>query len=171
MIFFDILISMKTLIVYYSRTGTTEKVAQEVAENVSCDIEHIVDKKKRNGMVGWIFGGRDGMEKNMTSIEPMKKDPSTYDLVILGTPIWIHCTPAMRTYIHLHSKKFKNVAFFCTMGSSDPTGLFSEMEELGGKKPIATMAITTGTVRSDMYHDEVQAFSKKIKDFRKEKSI
>jgi flavodoxin len=43
---------MKTLVVYYSRTGTTRKVAEAIAGILRCDIEEVVDTKKRSGILG-----------------------------------------------------------------------------------------------------------------------
>lgn len=37
---------MKTLLVYYSRTGVTRMIADTISESVKCDIEEIVDTKK-----------------------------------------------------------------------------------------------------------------------------
>ena len=36
---------MKYLVVFYSRTGVTKKVAQYLAQRLSCDCEEIIDKK------------------------------------------------------------------------------------------------------------------------------
>ncbi|MFH1248895.1 MAG: NAD(P)H-dependent oxidoreductase [archaeon] len=79
---------MKTLVVYYSRTGTTKKVASEIASILKCGIEEIIDLKNRSGPIGWINAGRDGMKKILSDISRIKKNPADYDLVIIGTPIW-----------------------------------------------------------------------------------
>ena len=40
---------MKILVAYYSRTGTTRKVAETIAGILKCDIEEVLDKKSRFG--------------------------------------------------------------------------------------------------------------------------
>ena len=35
---------MKSLVVYYSRTNTTKKLAEAIASNVNADIEEIIPK-------------------------------------------------------------------------------------------------------------------------------
>ncbi|MDY6965570.1 MAG: hypothetical protein SVM80_06305 [Halobacteriota archaeon] len=40
---------MKSHLVYYSRTGTTKKVADAISDIINCDIEEIVDTKDRSG--------------------------------------------------------------------------------------------------------------------------
>ncbi len=105
----------KILVVYYSRTGNTKKVALNLAKKINADCEEIIDLKERNRIIiGWLVSGKDATMKKMTEIE-FKKDPSKYDLVIIGTPVWSWTvTPAIRTY--LSENKFKKVAFFCTNG-------------------------------------------------------
>ena len=43
---------MKILNVYYSRTGNTKTVTEFLANQLDADIEEIVDKKARTGVVG-----------------------------------------------------------------------------------------------------------------------
>lgn len=78
---------MKTLVAYYSRTGTTRRVGEAISELLKCDIENIVDKKSRAGVLGYLAAGRDATMKRLTEIESPKFDPATYDLVVVGTPI------------------------------------------------------------------------------------
>ncbi len=98
---------MKILVVYYSRTGNTAKIAKEIAGQLKCDIEEVHDTKNRKGILAWFIAGRDGMSKRTTIIEKTKYDPSAYDLVIVGTPIWVNTTPAIRTYLMQNSNKIK----------------------------------------------------------------
>ena len=40
---------MKTLLVYYSRTDVTKKIAKMIQEKINCDIEEITDDDKYSG--------------------------------------------------------------------------------------------------------------------------
>ena len=128
---------MKPLVAYYSRTGNTRKVAEKIAQKLNADIDEIVDHKKREKAIGWIFAGRDATLKKHTDIS-FQKDPTAYDFVIIGTPVWaFSLTPAVRTY--LSKNKIKNVAFFCTHGGRKGK-VFEEMEKLS-LKPKAVLDI------------------------------
>jgi flavodoxin len=128
----------KILVVYYSKTGNTERVAHDIAETFSSDIEKIVDKKDRSGCIGWFIAGKDGMKENQTDIEPVKYDPSKYDMVILGSPVWgWNMTPAIRAYIEQNRKKFKEIAFFITAGNTTIEKVLPYLEKLTEKKAVA----------------------------------
>ncbi|MCX7705323.1 MAG: hypothetical protein N2115_03575 [bacterium] len=153
----------KFLVVYYSRTGITKKIAQEIAEYLSSDIEQIIDEKDRSGIRGFMTGGRDAMKRELTQIKPVEKDPANYDIVIIGTPVWAaNITPAIRTYIMQNREKFKNVAFFCTTGGTGIEKTFIEMEVVCKKKPIATFAATSIEVKKNTYQG-FKEFIEKIK--------
>ena len=104
---------MKALIVYYSLTGTTQKLAERMAGMLKCDI-------KRLPMIGGNVpvGG--------------------YDIVIVGTPIWLY-SPAFPVSRFLSKNKslLPEVAFFCTYQTSIGAS-FAKMERKSGKKPRGT---------------------------------
>jgi flavodoxin len=106
---------MKILVVSYSRSGNTKKIAEQIAKKLDADFDEVIDMKDRHRkIIGWLIAGKDAMAKEKTEIK-YKKDPTEYDLVIVGTPIWAWTmTPAIRTY--LTENKFSEVAFFCTYG-------------------------------------------------------
>ena len=110
---------MKSLVVYYSRTGNAKFVAENIAAELGADIEEIVDSKKRAGTLGWMSAGRDSMGEKEAQIAPTNRVPQEYDLVVIGTPIWAwRPTPAIRTYVHKNDLSGKKVALFFTMDSN-----------------------------------------------------
>ncbi len=54
----------KTLIVYYSRDGNTKKVAEKLAEQMSCDIIQITEAKSRKGILGFLKAGMESFPKD-----------------------------------------------------------------------------------------------------------
>ena len=112
--------SLKSLVVYYTRTGNAKFVAETIAAELGSDLEEIVDLKKRAGKLGWLSAGRDSTQEKETQIAPTKLAPADYDLIVIGTPIWAwKPTPAIRTYIAKNDLSGKKVALFLTM-DSDP---------------------------------------------------
>lgn len=155
----------KILVVFYSRTGTTRKIAQEISNALLCDIEEIIDLKSRRGVKGFMAGGKDSMRRNLTEIKKIEKNPSDYDIVIIGTPVWAsNMTPAIRTYISQNKNRFNNVAFFCTTGGTGIKKTFIEMEVLWGKKPLASFAATAKEVKKNAYQGFNEFIEKIVKE-------
>jgi flavodoxin len=152
----------KVLVVFYSRTGNTKKVAEDLARQLGADIEQLVDKKDRSGIGGYLKAGRDATKEMLTDIEPLKKNPSSYDLVIIGTPVWgWTMTPAVRTFITGNKDALKEVAFFTTAGGSKPDRIVAKMEALSGKKAVATAGFFAGEINSKKtakYDEKMAAF-------------
>ena len=115
---------MKTLTVYYTRTGNARFVAEMIAAEVGADIEEVIDQKKRSGILGYLSGGRDARQGKETEIAPTTKSPADYDLIIVGTPVWAgRPTPAITTYLKKNDLSGKKVAVFFTQGGKKPQGI------------------------------------------------
>ncbi len=156
---------MKCLIAYYSRTGTARKVARTIMSTIGqqtsfkCDLEELVDPTNRTGTAGYKLSYQESTEKKQVPIKPPTYDPSSYDLVILGGPVWAYTVAsALRTYMVQHAGKVKNAAFFCTYDFSGNKTTLQDMQELAGKPPIATFYTTTKEVVKGKHITTVQNF-------------
>ena len=156
---------MKALIVYYSRTGTTKKVAEELADRLKADKEEIIDKKNRKGPIGYMIAGKDAMRKKLTKINELKKNPENYDLLVIGTPIWAFTmVPAIRTFLMKIKYYNKKIALFYTAGSSGMEKTLTHMNELlPGSKLTATLSLTTSEVVNKRYDKKLDIFIKNLK--------
>jgi len=155
---------MKALTVFYSRSGKTKKIAQAIATQLKCDIEEIFDTKNRNGIAGFLSAGTDANLKKLTILKDIKMNPSLYDIVIIGTPVWSsNISTPIRTYISLYRKEMKEVAFFCNRLGSDAQKIFADMENLCQKTPIARLELTSREIVRELYTDKIKIFMENIK--------
>lgn len=155
---------MSILVVYYTRTGNTRQIAKEIASKLNADLEEIIDKAKRSGIIGWLRSGYQAIRERLTEIEEMEKDPKDYDIIILGTPNWAgRLTPAIRTYIKRYSDRFNKLAYFITLGGRKGDELIDSIGEFCGKEPIATMQISQKEVKEDNYKGKISEFIHAIK--------
>jgi flavodoxin len=152
---------MKSLVAYYSRTGTTKTVGKAIAKELKADSDEIIDLKNRLGPINWIIAGFDATRRKLTKIK-VKKKPESYDMVIVGTPIWSkNMTPAVRTYLTNHNLDGKKVCFFCTSGGDNVKKAFSEMKELVPKSVVVgKLGIRAQEVKSDSHEEKVKSFVK-----------
>ena len=154
---------MKVLVVHYSRTGNTEKVAAELARALGADTETIIDRKNRKGPIGWLGAGKDASRKIPANIDEPKHDPSGYELVVIGTPVWAWTVSApVLAYLNKFTGKFPEVAFFITFdGNMEKT--FDDMTAAAGRQPKATLAVHARHIKSGEHAGQVMEFVEKLK--------
>jgi flavodoxin len=149
----------RILLVYYSRTGTTRRIADEISAMLGCDVEALVDTKKRQGIAGYLRSGFDAGFRRLTTLNPTKYDPANYDLVIVGTPVWNASVSApVRTYLTLQRGRLKHVAFFCTFGGSGSRRTFRQMSEICGIEPTEALDLRDGEIARGAHTPRVRAF-------------
>ena len=150
---------MRCLVVYYSLSGNTKAVAEQIARQCNGDIEQIRDVDPRSGIWAMVSSGREAMFKQSTAIRPTQTDPGKYDLVILGTPVWAWTMSSpMRAYLNQYADRFKQVAFFCTAGSSGGARTFRHMSALAGTPPLATLELTEADLKLPANENGLQGF-------------
>lgn len=156
---------MKILVVYYSRTGVTKKLADYIAKKIGAATEEIKDTIKRAGAIGYMSAGRDAALRRLTKLEPLKFNPADFDLVIIGTPIWSwNMSTPIRSYLNEYKNQFKQAAFFCTMGGSGDDKAFREMGEIINKKPAAVLALKTVEVMANEFFEKADKFCAEINE-------
>ncbi len=130
----------KTLILYYSQTGTTEAVAQELQKKLNVDMELIEVENPYTGTYGEVVErvGKERESGTLPTLLPLKVDLSEYDTIFLGYPIW-YGTYAMPIASLVKEYNFdgKKIVTFCTFGSG---GLEAAIQDLKKALPAADIA-------------------------------
>jgi len=159
-----VFMAKKILVVFYSRTGTTRKAANYIAGELGSDTEEILDVKSRWGLFGWLRSGMEGVREMTPPIQETKKDPSAYDVVVLGTPWWGgKMSSPLRSYIAKNKDKFRQVAFLITSGGEDLGNGIPNMEAACGKKHAAVFTATMDEVKGGSYTNKIRDFLSKLK--------
>ena len=155
---------MKILVVYYSRTGHTRKVAEKLAGLLGAETEELIEPgKERGGVLGFMKAGRDAMLKRTVELAPAKKDPASFELVVLGSPVWAFMMcPAIRAYAEAHAGTIRRAAFFCTHGGGGASKSFTETESILGKPLAATLSLLDKAVDRGEVDAELAAFAKRL---------
>jgi flavodoxin len=154
---------MKYLVAYYSRTGNNKTIGHAIAQALTADIDEIIDKKNRKGMLNWIRAGRDSMAEKLTKIE-FQKNPQDYETIIIGAPIWAgKPIPPLRTYLKEVDLKGKRVAFYICSGGEAYMEMFPLLKEMTPNcEHIATFGITEKCFKAGDYQNDLDAFIKQI---------
>ena len=131
----------KTLIVYYSATGNTKEVAEEMAEDLNADIFEIVPSNPYTDEdLDWTDdNSRVSREYNDESLRDVELENTTvpnwdtYDTVLIGYPIWwgIAAWP-VNSFVETNDFTGKTVIPFCTSSSSGLGQSGDLLEDIAG---------------------------------------
>lgn len=114
----------KTLVVYFSATGTTEPLAEYAAEILDADIYEIVPEQPyTEADLAYYTNGRADQEQNNPNARPAisgnVESMDEYDTLILGYPIWHGQAPRIiSTFLESYDFSGKTIIPFCTSHSS-----------------------------------------------------
>ena len=151
---------MKTLIVFYSRTGCTRAVAQALAAQLGADTEELKETADRSGPKGYLLAGRDAMQKRSAVLLPTTRQPADYDLVIVATPVWAFTMcPAIRTWLLRETAQLRRAAFLCTQGGSGAERTMREMAQIIGRPAVARLVLRDKDIRAKGCADALAAFA------------
>ena len=117
-------VSTKTLVVYFSCTGTTELVAEYITEILGADSYQIVPEDPyTEADLAYYTNGRADQEQNDPDVRPAisggVENMDEYDTIILGYPIWHGQAPRIiSTFLESYDFSGKTIVPFCTSHSS-----------------------------------------------------
>ena len=114
------------LVLYCSRTGNTEQMAQTIQSSLDCDMITVEPETPYeddyNAMLGRARAELDAIEQgNYPSITTSVESFDEYDIVFIGYPIWYgHMATPMQAFLHNHASLLagKHIALFASSGSS-----------------------------------------------------
>ena len=126
----------KTLVVYFSATGTTKAAAQKLAKEHNADLYEITPE------VPYTAADLDWRDKTSRSTIEMKDKGSRpaikgkceniadYDTVWIGFPIWWYTAPTIiNTFIEAHDLSGKVLNVFATSGGSDVKDSYNDLKK------------------------------------------
>lgn len=152
---------MRTLVIYYSRTGTTRKLANALAAELNADIEEVGCDRYRPGAFRYLRAGYDSLRGNLPSIEVPQMNVSEYDRVLIGAPIWTSY-PALpiRTFLASAPPFPARIIVFLTYGGhSPPDQAVGIMTAQLPRHIEAALSLRSDDVNSDTLHDTVRTFA------------
>ena len=110
----------KVLVLYYSQTGTTQTLAEELQKQLDADIERIEAVVPYDGDFQATIerSGEEMKSGEVPEINPIQANLADYDVIFIGYPIWFG-TYAMPIATLVKDNDFagKTLVPFCTFGS------------------------------------------------------
>jgi flavodoxin len=158
----------KVLVVYYSRTGHTQLVAERLAKKFNADLEQLIDQHKRTGVFGASSAGKDAIAGKATTLDLLKHNPGDYDIILIGGPSWFgNLTPAVRTFITQNDLSGKKIGLFglCHLsGVEQAVGEAADLISKGKNEKFTTMPLRESELAEEILAKKIDAFYKSIQE-------
>ena len=123
-----------SVVLYFSATGTTKKIAERIASESNSDIIEIIPKEEyKKEDLNYNNDCRANREQNDSKSRPEIKntiDISKYDTIYLGYPIWWGTFPKIiLTLLDTYDFTNKTIIPFCTSGSTEISGSVNDLKK------------------------------------------
>lgn len=126
----------RTLVAYFSATGTTRAAAQKLAKEKNADLFEIAPKEPYTSAdLDWRDKqSRSSKEMNDKAFRPAIKGTcpniADYDTIWIGFPVWWYTAPTIiNTFIEAHDLSGKILCVFATSGGSGVSGSANDLKK------------------------------------------
>ena len=131
----------KSVVLYFSATGTTKSIAQKIAQESNSDIIEIIPKEKyKKEDLNYNSDCRANREQNDSKARPEIEntiDITKYDTIYLGYPIWWGTNPKIiLTLLDTYDFTEKTIIPFCTSGSTGISGSVGDLRNYNSNLKI-----------------------------------
>ena len=127
----------KTLVVYFSATGNTAKVAKEIAAITNGTLAEIQSEQAyTTADLNWNDKqSRSSVEMNNAKARPalkkMEINTNEYDVIFIGYPIWWNQAPRIiNSFIENNDLQGKTIVPFATSGGSGISNSVNELKKI-----------------------------------------
>lgn len=148
----------KLLISYFSASGRTKHVAEQLARLVKADLFEIEPEQKyTDADLNWSDKqSRTSIEMKDATCRPKiskrVENISEYDTVIIGFPIWWYIAPKIiNTFLEENDLTGKNIYIFVTSGGSTVTDTFQNLQREYPNLRFIKAQRFTGKESDDVY--------------------
>lgn len=153
----------RTLIVFYSATGTSRSVARVLASQQGWPCGEIFLDSPRAGPLGTLRSMADSWLRLLPAIRYMGPRPRDFATVVLVAPIWLEqLASPMRTFVHEHAHELRHVAVIAVRGRSGAGNAVAESDMLLGLPPVMTLSLTALEVREGTHAPRLEAFGQAL---------
>jgi len=154
----------KILVVVYSYTGTSRKVAELLCSQQGWPMAAIVETRPRAGALGSWRCLLDSLFRRHSAIRYDGPPTKNFDAVVLVSPIWgQRLAGPMRSFVGTRRHHLPDVAVISVMGGRGAPNAVAEIRRLIGRAPILDTAFTTREVDSGSYAARLQEFGTAVR--------
>lgn len=147
------------LVVVYSYTGTSRRVAELLCGQQNWPMAEIVELHPRSGTFGTLRCVLDSALRRTPVIRYEGPSPKDFDAVVLVSPIWAQrLAGPMRSFITNRHDQLPDVAVVSVMGGTGAPDAISEITQRIGRAPILSTSLSMHEVDDGSFAARLQAF-------------
>jgi len=157
---------MKTAVVFYSLYENCACVAEKIKSQINADLIrlHVKNEKKRGKIAGffWAFGV---MASKKPQLLPYSFDPSAYDLIVIGSPVWAGSPSSpVKAFLSQTAIAGKKTAVFVCHSKSKGNALEEIKSLLAGNNLIAEADFTNPAKGGEETMQKITDWINKLKE-------
>lgn len=150
----------KVLVVTYSLTGTSRRLAQQLCSQQAWPMGEIREARTRKGMSGMLRCLLDSWLKRTPEVAYAGPPPIAFDTVVLVSPIWAYrLAGPMRSFVSSRQKQLPDVALISVMGGAGAQQAEAEVVGLLGRPLILSTSFKQKEVQARACTDHLKAFA------------
>ena len=146
----------KVLVAYFSASGVTRKVAEEIAKAEQAELFEILPEVPYSAKdLDWKDKqSRSTLEMQDSSCRPQiagqVENIAQYDVIFIGFPVWWGREPSViDTFLDAHDFTGKTIVPFCTSGGSGIGETAKRMQEIVGASAVVKEGTRLGGTVSE----------------------
>jgi flavodoxin len=153
----------KALVVYYSYTGNTRALAEQIRQSVDGDIFEIQPATPYSSDYDTVVNqGKKEVESGYKPPLKRKVDNlSSYEVIFVGTPIWWYTiAPPVATFLAESDLAGKTIIPFCTHGGYGAGHSLEDIKKLAPKSQVLDELVLSGSNKYEQ--KEILAWLSKV---------
>lgn len=158
---------MKTLIVYYSFTGSSAYIAETLKSLLDADIERLIPDSEppKSGPMKFMIGGKSALARDSVGLAPLSHDVADYEQIILAMPIWAGTfPPAIGEFLRRYNLSGKKVSAIISSAGGKTEKAFRHLaENMAGVELAETLSLTSPLKDTTKTKNELEKFAEKVK--------
>ena len=162
--------AMPKLVIYYSNSGNTLKVAKMLAYRLGADLAEVTCAAYLR-WYGPLAMAWDIFTRHIPKVDVLLPAGTNYDLVVAGGPVWAgRAAPPVLALAKGEFWKRARAAFFVTCSGTNPKyppePALEEMKRMAPVDSVSTMVVREADILSDRAAASVDAFAASLIDPR-----
>lgn len=131
----------KIIITYYSHSGNTKYLAEQIQKEIGGEIEEIIPVNPYPNDYNEVveIAKIEKAQNIMPELTPFSKNLSDYDTIFVGTPVWWYTMSSpVRTFLAKNNFEGKTIVPFCTHGGGGASSTYTDMKTYAPNADVKT---------------------------------